>query len=284
MNIFLGVFLELVTIMYSESIYVKHVLKAIPEIIEKGYRINEEVWIELIEKRASVIKTVLRMFLKLFPGVNLISAEIKGILDQKRMFRYFEENDALIPMTDKEKENYSKLRTDKERERFAVVNFKKKIMPDHDSINLLDDKLLLHDCSFEEVKRLNEFTSYQYRIGKIDGEYVAIIGIPSFMFEINQIRFESENYRTIHLYEDITEEESKGKVFTVYGYILISSYEEGLLPTINEIKQSHRDAIAQANAETMGLGYSDNLVEPESLGKSSKEVTLKRELNPKDSI
>ena len=116
-------------------------------------------------------------------------------------------------------------------------------------VSLCYEKLMPLDYTLDEVKRLNEATTYSYRIGKMDGRNIAIIGIPNPNGTIKKIRSKEDNYNTIHMYENMTEEEAKNKTFTVYPFTIYEETQSEVEKVVQEIKKSRIDQAVKANLE-----------------------------------
>lgn len=94
-------------------------------------------------------------------------------------------------------------------------------------------------------------TTFSYRIGKIDGKNIAVIGIPNPDSPVSRIQFKSEGYKITHSYEKMTEEEAKDKTFTVYPFATHEDTKENLEKVIEEIKQSRIDSATKANLKAL---------------------------------
>lgn len=133
--------------------------------------------------------------------------------------------------------------------------------------------------------RLNEATTFSYRIGKIDDKNVAVIGIPNPDSPVSRIQFKSEDYKITHTYEKMTEEEAKDKTFTVYPFTTYEDTKENLEKVIEEIKQSRIDSATKANLEALQSQprFEQNYIPTETeevLTEGQQGPVLKKTLNP----
>lgn len=306
MYIFLGIVGELATVVGTFAITLNAGVDSILEISKNGYKIDKSVLDEYQKKQAekkqktSGIKKVLGALLILIPGVNLLNAGIKGAKLKKSIMNDPQIKDAIVPMTDKEKEQYEKMEgkmqkltftaftTAKENEEEEFFGFigKKPIVVDHGLTSLYYEKLMPLDYTLDEVKRLNEATTFSYRIGKIDGKNIAVIGIPNSNSPVSRIQFKSEDYKITHTYEKMTEEEAKDKTFTVYPFTTHEDTKENLEKVIEEIKQSRIDSATKANLDALQSQprFEQDYVPTETeevLTEEQQGPVLKKTLNPK---
>ncbi len=307
MYIFLGVVGELATILGSIAITLNAGIDSILEISKNGYKINKSALDEVKkrqdeenEKKNSGVRKILGAVLLLFPGVNLINASIKSAKIKKSLINDPEVKEVLIPMTDKEKEQFAKMEgkfqkltftsfttvNENEEEEFFGFVGKRPIVVDHGITTLFYEELMPLNYTLDEVKRLNDATTYSYRIGKIDGKNVAIIGIPNPDSPVSKIQFESEDYKITHTYEKMSEDEAKDKTFTVYPFTTYNNTKENLEMIIEEIKQSRIDNAVNANLETLksqGVFEQDYISTntEESLTEEQQGPVLKKTLNSK---
>lgn len=253
--IILGIIGEFGTIAGSFYIMINGTINSMLEIAKKGYKYKKNELDEYLnnnnnKEKANRFEIALRLVLFLIPGVNLLNAiinshKIKTIMLNDPTIKKF-----LIPMTDKEKEQFSKMKGKNEKFKFtAVISGKENddeeffgfignqaIVVDHGLTSIYNEKLLPLDYTLDEVKELNEATTYSYRIGTIGGKNIAIIGIPNPDSPVKRIQFKSENYKMTHTYNIMTEEEAQDKKFIVYPYT--THNEEEVQKIIEKIKQA----------------------------------------------
>lgn len=305
MYIFLGIVGELATIIGSVAISVNGALDSALEILENGYKLDKNVLDEIQKKQAEEkqkknngVKKLLSVILLLVPGVNLVSAGIESIKLKKSVMNDPQVKQAIVPMTDKEKELYAKMETkmqklafttftienkNEEKEFFGFIG-KRPIVVDHGLTSLHYEELIPLAYTFDEVKRLNDATTYSYRIGKIEDRNVAIIGIPNPDSPVSRVQFKKENYNITHAYEKMTEEEAQDKTFVVYPFT--THNEEDVEKVIEEIKQSRIDNAVRANLEalqvqpTFAQDYIPTTNE-EVLTDEQQGPVFKKTLNPK---
>ncbi len=267
MYIFLGIVGELATVVGSVAITLNGVLDSVLEISKNGYKIDKSVLDEYEKRQAEQkkektngLKKALGVVLLFVPGVNLLRAGIANIKMKKSVMNDPQIKEALIPMTDREKEQYAKMEgkmqkltftafttaKENEEEFFGFVG-KRAIVVDHGLTSLYYEELTPLAYTLDEVKKLNEATTYSYRLGKIDGKNVAIIGIPNPDSPVSRIQFKSEDYKITHAYDKMTEEEAQDKTFIVYPFT--THNEEEVQKVIEKIKQFRIDGTRRANLE-----------------------------------
>ncbi len=268
MIIFLGIVGELATIIGSVVITVNAELDSVLEISKNGYKIEKSVLDEIQKKQAeekqklNLAKKIEGAVLLLLPGINLINASIKGAKLKKSVMNDPQIKEAIVPMTEKEKEQYAKMEGKLQKLAFTTFTASKKdekeffgfigkrpIVVDHGLTSLYYEPLISLDYTLDEVKRLNEATTYSYRIGKVDGKNVAIIGIPNPNSPVSRVQFKNEDYSVIHTYEKMTLEEAQDKTFTVYPFM--SEADENIQKVVDEIKLSRTENVTNDNLERL---------------------------------
>ncbi len=297
MIIFLGIVGELATVIGSVAITLNAGLDSILEISKNGYKIDKSVLDEVQKKQAeekkqktNLANRILGTVLLLIPGVNLINASVKGAKIKKSVMNDPQIKEAIVPMTEKEKEQYAKMEgklqkltftaftssKEKEEEFFGFIG-KRPIVVDHGLTSLFYEELMPLDYTLDEVKRLNEATTYSYRIGKIDGKNVAIIGIPNPNSPVSRIQFKNEDYKITHTYEKMAEEEAQDKTFTVYPFTTDDDIQANVEKVIQEIKQSRIDSATKANLETL---QTQTIVEQDYIPTATEEVLIEKQQGP----
>ena len=246
MVIFLGIVGELITVIGSVAITIHFIIDSVLEIPNNGYKLDKDL---LDEKKAkektqkpNSTKMALTTMLLLAPGINLIYTSIKGVKLKKSIMKDPEMKKYLIPMPEIEKEKYAQLKSKFWKLKWATF-------ADYKLTSLCYEKLMSLDYTLDEVKRLNEATTYSYRIGVSNGKNIAIIGIPNPNGTIKRIRSKEDNYNMIHMYENITEEEAKNKTFTVYPFTIYEETQSEVEKAVQEIKKSRMDQAVKANLE-----------------------------------
>ncbi len=269
MIIFLGIVGELATVIGSVVITINAVLDSVLEISKNGYKIEKSVLDEIQKEQAeekkqksNLANKILGTVLLLVPGINLINVSVKGTKIKRAVMNDPQIKESIVPMTEKEKEQYAKMKgklqkltftifvasKENEEEFFEFIG-KRPIVVDHGLTSLYYEELMPLNYTLDEVKRLNEATTYSYRIGKIDGKNVAIIGIPNPDSPVSRIQLKSEDYKITHTYEKMTEEEAQDQTFTVYPFM--SETDEKVQKVVDEIKQSRIDMVTKANLEAL---------------------------------
>lgn len=270
MYIFLGIIGELATVIGSSYIILNGALDSVLEISKNGYKIDKNTLDEFSKKQKKEkqrknngIKRLLGGIILLTPGVNLINSIIKVNKLKKSVMSDPMIKESLIPMTDKEKEQYAKMEGKMQKLAFTAFTTKKgnndeeffgfvgnrPIVVDHGLTAIYCEELMPLDYTLDEVKRLNDATTYSYRIGKIEDKNVAIIGIPNPDSQVSRVQFKKENYSITHAYEKMTEEDAQDKTFVVYPFT--THYEEDVQKVIDEIKQSRTHSSVNANLDSL---------------------------------
>ena len=296
MIIFLGIVGELATIIGSVVITVNAGFNSILEISKKGYKIDKSVLDEFEKKQAeeekqksNLASKILRTVLLFVPGINLLNASVKGAKLKKTVMNDPQIQEAIVPMTEKEKEQYVKMGSKLQKLAFATFNMSKEdeeeflgfigkrpIVVDHGLTSLYYEPLMSLDYTLDEVKRLNEATTYSYRIGKIGDKNVAIIGIPNPDSPVSRIQLKSEDYKITHTYEKMTEEEAQDKTFIVYPFM--SGTDEKVQKVVDEIKQSRIDMATKANLEFL---QTHSVFEPEFISTETEQVLSEEQQGPR---
>lgn len=236
MTIFLAIAIELATIIGTIAIKINGTINSLLEISKNGYKIDKEALanFKMTQKKEQNENNKipsLGLVLMLIPGLNLLLAEISNIIQEKNIMNDPQIKDNIIPMTEEEKEQYKKMETRYQKLIFTAVTVGKKdnedffgfvgkrpIMVENEVTALNCDKLIPLSYTFDEVKKLNEVTTNSYRVGKIDGRNIAIIGIPNPDYKINKIKFNLENGNSTYVFNAYTDEEAKDKRFLVYPF------------------------------------------------------------------
>ena len=239
MIIFLGIVGELATVIGSVVITLNAGLDSILEISKNGYKIEKSVLDEFHKKQAEEKKQYAKMEGKL----------------QKLTFTAFTAS------------------KESEEEFFGFIG-KRPIIVDHGLTSLYYEPLMSLDYTLDEVKRLNEATTYSYRIGKIDDKNVAIIGIPNPDSPVSRIQLKSEDYKITHTYEKMTEEEAQDKTFTVYPFM--SETDDKVQKVVDEIKQSRIDMTT--NVESL---QTHSIFEPEIISTETEQVLSDEQQGPR---
>ena len=307
MFIFLGILGEVATIVGSIAITINAGLDSILEISKKGYKIDKNILDEVQKKqteekkqKANLFNRTLGTILLLVPGVNLINASVKGVKLKKVLINDPKIKEAIVPMTEKEKDQYAKMEgklqklafttfitTKKNEEEFLGFRGKRPIVVDHGLTTIFYEELLPLDYTLDEVKRLNEATTFSYRIGKIDSKNVAIIGIPNPDSSVSRIQFKAEDYKIKHTYEKMTEDEAQDKTFAVYPFTAPDDTKLKIEKIVQEIKQSRTEKSTQANVEvlTEQPEFELEVISPESepiLSEENQGPRLIRTIQPQN--
>lgn len=232
MVIFLGVLGEFVTILSSLFLQVKGSKDHVLEIPKNGYKISKDVFDKYDEMRmnsenSNSLKRFLNIVLLLIPGINIGYSIFKNYSLRKNIMKSLDINNALVLMTEEEKENYlncfnkkEKLMyflflCDKEKEEENFLNPKKVVVLER-GVECLRYEKLPDTFSLDEVRKLNIATNYTYRIGIVNDVYTAIVGIPNPNTIFTRIRFNDSN---VHYFINVDEGEVHDKKFVVYPFM-----------------------------------------------------------------
>ena len=115
------------------------------------------------------------------------------------------------------------------------------VVVDHDLSRLNYEKLLPLDYTLNEVKILNNLTGYSYRVGTIDDENVAVIGIPNPKSTLKRVEYPNDNFLTAHNYVKMDLDEAKDKTFTVYPFTYDGEIKRDLDVAVEEIRKTRNN-------------------------------------------
>ena len=130
MYVFLAIILELASVVGSVVITFNTMIDGVLEIGKNGYRIDKDILEEIKEKNKnkkerSKFKKILDWVLLFTPGINLINAGIGYFKFKKAVMNDPQIKEVIIPMTEEEKEEYSKIKSRVAKMDFLVENNKK---------------------------------------------------------------------------------------------------------------------------------------------------------------
>ena len=295
MLIFLAIVGELATIGITAYITVNGVLDTILEISNNGYKIDKRAvekyqsqQQEIKKKNITTLKRILGAIGLFTPGYNILNSAIAVHKMKKEIMNTPEIKEAIVPMTEEEKEQYAKMEGKFQKIAFASISIDnddneqefvgfpghRALVVDHGLTTMYNDELLPLGYTLDEVKRLNDATGFSYRIGKMDGKNVAIIGIPNSESAVSRLRFKSEDYDVTHDYEQMSEEEAQDQTFSIYPFMVRDDDVENMQKIIEEIKESRVEAATQANLDALqvhsaapgvAIGYVESDVSSEDM-------------------
>lgn len=271
MLLFLAIVGELGTIIGSHILRENGIIDSLLEISNNGYKIDKNFLNEYQknykqdhDEDITISDKVLRAILLLTPGINLIYSTIINLVLKKGIMNDPLIKENIVPMTDYEKKQYSRMESRREKFEFVIFMasnkeedfeflgvFDNKIVFSDQSVVYLDNKKLPLAYTLDEVKQLNEATGNLYMIGMLDEKAVAIIGIPDSNIYIKRIRFKLEDYKLVHDYINITEEEAKDKIFVVYPFINEFEDDERLQKRYDEVKRARFDDATKEKLEAL---------------------------------
>jgi len=276
--VFLVLFGEIVTVIASANMIVNGAIDAFNEIGDKGLRIDKNKISKDDNSSAGDIINLnfnlkgLNTFAKLsllVPGVNLITAAVikkkfkKGLEESKDFQK------CLVPMTEIEKAGYDACGSKQEKMHFLLATAQ--LEKDQELIGYADGHAFVCDnnltiireeplvhlaYTFDDVKRLNAATGNTYRIGKVNGSNVAVIGILGDDYQIKKISFGENNQRLDFV--PMSEEEAKDQKFVVYP--VSKEDEEKTRDTIKEILNDRREKDKKARMSYIREGAVDSKI------------------------
>lgn len=221
------ILVEIASIVGSSVLALKGVTDAILQISDNGYKLDMEILrkyhqehLQNNEKKPNILSKIILFT----PGVNLLCISLGCNKFKRKIMTDEEVRKALIPMTDDEKEVYSRLENTFEKLAITLDDSKNDTTKNRVSgLELgtasLHNEVLPETYTVEEVKRLNAVTNNTYRLGIVAGVPTAIIGIPGEDRIINAIKFKDEDYKVGHRYVRISEWEARDKSFVVYPFL-----------------------------------------------------------------
>lgn len=240
---------EVVSILVTQRLSQNFFTDIILELGKNGYKFNKKINSLSFDKqvkptndndpqneeKSKIIdnKTIVELnpILLYVPVVNIIYVQLIRRKVKKDIMSFTELDDFLMPMTDNEKIEYSKLKSNSDRLTFSffIINHD---FGNSEFVGFSDGDLKIHDrnivltsdqrldplgYSLDEVKRLNNVTNNNYILGELNGVNTAIIGIKDLNLIGNKIKLIS-NYRlTENDYVRMTDEVAKDKKFVVYS-------------------------------------------------------------------
>ena len=268
MYIFLGIVGGIASFAGSIALRVNGVFDALIEIGNKGYKIDKETvnkyQKELEEEKNKNndnnkgLKKAVNIVLLLTPGVNLVKAtidvnrikkNIENLVVSDSEYAY-----AFIPMTDEEKEDYAKI--EGKLAKLAYVSFvtmknedqeffgfagSKILAVDHGLESLYYEPVLPFECTLEEVQKLNDATTFSYRLGRVNGKNIAIIGVPNPNSSFKRLDMGTDEIQRGQDFIPMTEEEARNERFTVYPFTMRDETKEALDTVIENIKQTREN-------------------------------------------
>ncbi len=286
MYIFLGIIVEIATIIGCKKIVFGTAEKIILNSMKKGYKFDINALTILQKKQAEEMKKKgnnhgLKVLLLFIPGVNLLNAMMVSAKLNKAIEEDKEVQETLIPMTAEEKEQYARMvekhqqlvcavffaHRKSEDEKLVGFNGRDPIIVDQSLFLIEHEKLVPLAYTLEEVKKLNAVTSGSYRIGKVDGRNVAIIGISNPNSRVDRVILAEENKDAICPYETMSEEDAQDKKFIVYPFNF--GHDEKLQKVIGEIRQDRLLQNQKANSidskNTLFLSQNNEFMSPEKM-------------------
>lgn len=210
---------EILTIIESDIIFLTAKFNYLLKIANKNYKFKDFSW--KFQTKENKISKILMSLALLIPGINLLIAIFKSKEIKNYPLDIAENSELIIPMTENEKETYQKL-NNKIAKIIFLKHLTKQIKSEENNypkvISLYQEELKPLNYTLNEVKRLNSVTNCSYRLGRINGKNIAIIGIPNPQEIISKIEIPTEEGNMIYNYIPISEIEAEGQVFSVYPF------------------------------------------------------------------
>ena len=258
MNIGLVILAEVLSMGFTGVVNVINALNAVVDMAEDGYVLNLDKVMEVkknnkwISNKEDKVVNKLKTISFFIPVVNILVAAVDGLDLKKRVIKEYKANDVLDELSEKDVEYFKSLKTRRQKLLYITAQYDKKdgqevigfmgntplVVVDHDLSRLNYDKLLPLDYTLNEVKLLNNLTGYSYRVGTIDNENVAVIGIPNPKSTLKRVEYPNDNFITAHNYEKMDLDEAKDKTFTVYPFIYDGNIKRDLDVAVEEIRKT----------------------------------------------
>lgn len=267
------ILLEIGTFALSVFIKVKGAMDATISLAEEGYIIDKNKYLDkekygtLKTKKKSELFNNLRFISWFIPGVNVIWSTVDFIKSKKDIKEELFDNDVYIKIPDHKVESLksidskltklvfiANLADDKD---IVAVSNNRVFVLDSNNVKLKYEKLLPLDYTLNDVKQLNNLTGYTYRVGTMDNENVAIIGIPSNTTKVDKIKFPNEKtFDKPHMFEEMDLDVAKNKTFSVYPYTWEERFANDIYKSIDDMKKARN-----INVEDSNNYYDNNLYE-----------------------
>lgn len=236
--------IEILTIFGAFVIAVDGIIDAMVRIFENGYKFDKNR-MERVKKlkenengnEKHEKKSPLGVFLMVTPVVNVIWTGIRFSKLRDKIMDYPEIRELLTPMTDNEKEFYSRLNDRNDKIKFMLLSMSVDKMDGIGHMALINEALP-DTYTLDEVKKLNRETMGTYRLGMVDSVPTAIIGIPDKDRIVTGVKFKNEDYKMSHNYVNMSEWDVEDKRFIVYTFPC--SYDD-------EIEQCREEIILRRN-------------------------------------
>ncbi|MBQ7241055.1 MAG: hypothetical protein IJS56_06430 [Bacilli bacterium] len=285
------ILLEIGTFCLSIIIKVKGAMDATISLAEEGYIIDQNKFLDkdkygtLKTKKKSELSNNLRFISWFIPGVNVIWSTVDFINSKKDVKQELFDNDVYIKIPDHKVELLksidskltklvfiANLADDKD---VVAVSNNRVFVLDSNNVKLKYEKLLPLDYTLNEVKHLNNLTGYTYRVGTMDNENVAIIGIPSNITKVDIIKFPNEKtFDKPHKFEEMDLDDAKNKTFSVYPYTWEERFSNDIHKSIDEMKKARN-----INGEDSNNYYDNSLYEEVNIPqKEQNGLVLSRRL------
>ena len=251
MYILLALLGETITIAGSTAIVLNGGKNLLIDLANKGYKVDQKAMEEYKknhqEEPPSKGKKALARLAFFTPGVNMLVSGINMHKTRKEMMNDPEFQKIIVPMTDEEKETYSRIKKgtekilylmaisgkDNEDEEILAVAGNRILVADSGLLSLSrKDRITSYSYTFDEVKQLNEATGYSYRIGTANDINLAIIGIPNPDYVVKRVAFDDEEKQE---YTVIPEEAANERRFFVYTDS--SSTKEDVIKLADELRE-----------------------------------------------
>ena len=253
-----------ITANISASIIVKSYINLLSEVTKKGYKLDmdklasfekeKEEKSKMKNNLASIINSVL-LFI---PFVNIISSKIRTNKKNKEAFNDPGFKEAMIPLTEEEKEVVKTLKNDYQRAMFCssastreeddieLVGFKddtpimvKNVRPSikNNTINLVKYPMPHMSYTYDEVVKLNNSIKGMCKFGNADGRNVAIIGLKDDK-SFDKIIFNQNGSGLNSGFEEYSIDEAKKHRYVVYPYSYEMEDNIDLTNSYNEIVEN----------------------------------------------
>lgn len=281
LSLYLGLFVEVGTIGITIKILSSIAGSIIYDLAEKGYTIKISSLGEYIRKRnekESNLKKKMRKISLFLPIVNIAVLYNYGKKVEKDVLNSSEIKEKLISLSENQKQKLNQAKNITQK-KLLCLDYQNNINDDYvytSGETIVKDNYYLKykslplTYSLEEIKKLNRVTNNFYRIGHVEGSYVAIIGVPYEKYSDNLGRIiiqKGKNELSFSPFYHLTEEEVNDQKFIVYPYMNELSDDKILQNCHNEIiKNRYNDIDFYEDKEDCYL--EDKMYKPKKLVKT----------------
>lgn len=233
--------LETISLFTTSYLLLNQEIKILLNIAKKGYKVNKNKESEFnaickekeenLYNQTKLIKRILRWI----PIVNIITVMNDINHTQEELLTEAISQDLLVEITANERKEYDNINKEldkylwllsqKEKERSIIdkIESQNEIVPTEMKHKYtLTNPKIEGEFSVEEVQMLADVSNYGYRLGLVDGNPLAIIGVYSADMNFDEIiRKDEDKEDNYHIFKLISKKEAQehNLLFTVYSYM-----------------------------------------------------------------